>query len=462
MKIGLSSIFFILPFFLFVSTKTNSQWLDRGEYKELQPSTTSIKQLIVPKSDNFFYVIDSNLVYRQIDYTGKEVFQRQINQKIEDYTYRNCSLDGQTLFYILRDKNTRAEFKIRLISALDGALIKEYTDTVETVPGSNNQQFIYTLDYNTKLNKFLCIYNSSGETHSGNLDRAKFIGYSYLIKNDTNKIFLGSGYTSFSINDENMDRHIIMSYNYYMNAPIMTDPIVEWCYVYFKDFNFSRSKFDRINVDNYGTFPPSSILYKTFYRLANSSDKYLMIKDSVLSFMDSSGDSTILTEKIKLNYKPNDIAFSSIDKYLVTITPDYSIEIWDATNKSKVKAYTAPDKYPIIDLKISDKYNGFFVRNNNTIRYYGLDFLSDYIEPINDQYQYSIVPNPVSDFLTIIFPNSIIFALPTKLEIFSVLGTRILSLDLDSNEKLNLKVSNFESGLYFLKIGNKVSKFVKI
>ena len=82
--------------------------------------------------------------------------------------------------------------------------------------------------------------------------------------------------------------------------------------------------------------------------------------------------------------------------------------------------------------------------------------------PIND---ITIYPNPAGDYITIQFSNKGLqpFAEVSKVQIFDVLGLEILSvgigLDLSSQR---IDVSHLPAGVYFIKIGNKVEKFVKM
>ncbi|MEI6088839.1 MAG: T9SS type A sorting domain-containing protein [bacterium] len=65
----------------------------------------------------------------------------------------------------------------------------------------------------------------------------------------------------------------------------------------------------------------------------------------------------------------------------------------------------------------------------------------------------SVSPNPVSDYLTISSNQGI-----GKIEIFSTLGLKVL--ETEWQEKID--VSGLLAGVYFVRIGNKVEKFVKI
>ncbi|MDP2363633.1 MAG: T9SS type A sorting domain-containing protein, partial [Ignavibacteria bacterium] len=77
-----------------------------------------------------------------------------------------------------------------------------------------------------------------------------------------------------------------------------------------------------------------------------------------------------------------------------------------------------------------------------------------------------IFPNPVEDFLEISEPSE---GSANAIKIFNVFGEEILKIS-DSNNsqfpipnsQFRINVSGLPSGMYFVRIGNKVSKFVKI
>ena len=77
----------------------------------------------------------------------------------------------------------------------------------------------------------------------------------------------------------------------------------------------------------------------------------------------------------------------------------------------------------------------------------------------------SIYPNPVTDFITIQFSNKELqpFAAEEKVQIFDILGLEVMTvgigLDLSSQR---IDVSHLPAGVYFIRIGNKVEKFVKL
>jgi hypothetical protein len=66
--------------------------------------------------------------------------------------------------------------------------------------------------------------------------------------------------------------------------------------------------------------------------------------------------------------------------------------------------------------------------------------------------KFTIIPNPTTDFIEVHNPNY------EKISILNILGETIFT----SSELSKIDVSSFPSGIYLVRIGGKVSKFVKI
>jgi hypothetical protein len=84
----------------------------------------------------------------------------------------------------------------------------------------------------------------------------------------------------------------------------------------------------------------------------------------------------------------------------------------------------------------------------------------------------NIIPNPASDFINIQFQTSEVLKTSevSKVQIFDILGLEVISvgtgLDLSSNgldlSTLRIDVSHLPSGVYFIRIGDRMEKFVKM
>jgi hypothetical protein len=89
---------------------------------------------------------------------------------------------------------------------------------------------------------------------------------------------------------------------------------------------------------------------------------------------------------------------------------------------------------------------------------------------LGKQYIYNsdviITPNPASDFITIQLSNKGLppfVAESDKVQIFDVMGIEVMSVgtELDQSQQ-RINVSHLPAGVYFIRIGDKVEKFVKM
>lgn len=74
-----------------------------------------------------------------------------------------------------------------------------------------------------------------------------------------------------------------------------------------------------------------------------------------------------------------------------------------------------------------------------------------------------ILPNPATDFIDINLKNESSLTASGKVQIYNTLGIEIISVEkgLDLTTQ-RIDISNLSAGVYFIKIGDKVEKFVKI
>ena len=99
---------------------------------------------------------------------------------------------------------------------------------------------------------------------------------------------------------------------------------------------------------------------------------------------------------------------------------------------------------------ISDIDRGFFiVRKSGTL---SID------DSIFNKKEVSVYPNPANENVVISVQNSAI----KKLQLFNVLGQAIIDSKVNNLSELNLDVSHFKEGIYFLKINNDITQKIII
>ena len=149
--------------------------------------------------------------------------------------------------------------------------------------------------------------------------------------------------------------------------------------------------------------------------------------------------------------------------YISKISRDFNLEwqyLWHEHNfgtASSIKNIEFLDENNIIAVGYKDIFDIFCAK---------ISLLpTSVIENKNVDYNFSIYPNPSSDFITIQFSNKELqpFAAEEKVQIFDVLGIEVMSLGtgLDLSTQ-RIDVSHLPAGVYFIRIGNKVEKFVKM
>ena len=94
------------------------------------------------------------------------------------------------------------------------------------------------------------------------------------------------------------------------------------------------------------------------------------------------------------------------------------------------------------------------------------DMTTTGVEEFKYNHNFSVFPNPTSDFITISIPslNNGLQPLVQKVQIFDMLGIEIKDLTpaLSKGEGVRIDVSKLPAGVYFIRIGDKVEKFVKM
>ena len=114
-------------------------------------------------------------------------------------------------------------------------------------------------------------------------------------------------------------------------------------------------------------------------------------------------------------------------------------------------AWSVYPYFPSGNIVISDTVRGFFV-----VRKTGLPLGIDDIS--SDDLNYAIYPNPTSDYLFVKKNKMII----EKVELFNVLGQKVLDIEVNNEEGIKLDVSKYSDGFYFVRINSQFSKKILI
>jgi WD40 repeat protein len=463
----------LIVFFGFIIACTaNSQWLDKGDYKELNIADPTIIQFIVPKSNDYFMTIDTFLNIKQYDVQGNLVYENQIDSKQDDYYFYRANFDGSVLFYYkifdeyIHGKNNSYSisnyYNFRLFDTKSSKLLKEYKDSF------NLKSYPFTglkyLNYNQKTNNF--IYSISSGCGSRSLTNGRIgscDGNCFLLKNDTIKDTLGLFYCKCIIHDEEMNNILVSGHYYLLDwADYYPEHQIEFEKFYFSYSDYKGNIFIRLN--NFKANSDDCLRDKSFYRLSNNGKSFAFVNNSLFGQFNISGKNLDTLGDVYLDFEIKDIIYSLNDKYLIILSNDNSIKIWDVEANNVIKNYKSPDNRTILDVKIYPAGNGFLVRTDRAIRLYILDILSSCIEQKCDIVtSITISPNPTADLINIngIQLETSIFE---TIQIYNMFGEPVLYLTPahSKGEGVRIDVSSLPTGLYFVRVGDKVSKFVKM
>jgi hypothetical protein len=187
----------------------------------------------------------------------------------------------------------------------------------------------------------------------------------------------------------------------------------------------------------------------------------------------------------KKEFDTIDISNSGIFGKVTKVKKLTDNNIWAADDLGYLYNYTGNGKFKIYDLKISNRPNlkfpilDFTIDFNNNIYLateIGLLLNNSLVSDVDDKdfivdNGIIIYPNPASDFITITLPNTNHKLQGVveneqgngleKIQIFNTLGIEVGQTSL-IDDKNRIDISHLPAGVYFIKIGDKVKKLVKI
>ena len=179
----------------------------------------------------------------------------------------------------------------------------------------------------------------------------------------------------------------------------------------------------------------------------------------------------------------NGFKISSDENYLVTCDTPYppidssNIRIWNINNLQMIYQYpvmnyfvdTNVAKHTSIDLSPDDtkiftaSYSAYSLNKGGNIMLRARWTLSGIIKP-EDELPTFISPNPTSDFIEIAVGANGRSPLQSEVRIYNVFGQDVSSTwaGLEPAPTIRIDVSGLAPGMYFVRIGDRVSKFIKI
>ncbi|MCX6155335.1 MAG: T9SS type A sorting domain-containing protein [Candidatus Kapabacteria bacterium] len=184
-----------------------------------------------------------------------------------------------------------------------------------------------------------------------------------------------------------------------------------------------------------------------------------------IEYTEDGGRTWIVQRDTNYNYEPiKDIKFYD-DKFGIALGQWGCILTTTDSGKNWIVELAEDNFYTgwglaFHSLQIVSRNTAYALRDASFIYKYTADAVdtTEVEERANLDTNFSLLPSPVSDFIKISVPKDI---QNYKIEIFSIEGIKMTELFIVNNP-IKIDVSNFATGLYFVKIGNKVLKFIKI
>jgi hypothetical protein len=154
--------------------------------------------------------------------------------------------------------------------------------------------------------------------------------------------------------------------------------------------------------------------------------------------------------------------FDSVENRIMTILPDSGLHTIGLSTPDNFRdfGYNFNDKFiwcVYLDYSVDNGFGGsqqgwgILYISAITGEYLGGVFSTDVKDYNNEKSSITITPNPASDYINIV-PYT------KQILIFNIYGNKVL----ESEYKDRIDVSGFPAGVYFLKAGNKVYKFIKM
>jgi hypothetical protein len=177
------------------------------------------------------------------------------------------------------------------------------------------------------------------------------------------------------------------------------------------------------------------------------------------------------------NWESFDVVTSGIKGKLLALKKLYDENLYASDDLGYLYKYLGKGQFQQLDLSISGKPNlGFAINdismNGNKVMYLATEiglFYNDNFVGVEDNEteiseQISISPNPASNYILI---NSPFFkggqGVLEQIRIFDVFGNCVLTVETQNFVSLQtIDISTLPAGVYFVRIGDKVEKFIKL
>jgi WD40 repeat protein len=444
-------------------------------------------QMICSSNGNWIAGKDS-LAYLNIYELSSEkpiLFLNQINENFihsskilispdNKYVYASGIKDSDTL---KRGQIIEYDFKTGVISKVYPVTENYLTDMIMSQDGTT----LYVSDSTGRIEIISNLHNSGIKRKTYNLNKP--IINKIAVSEDGSKLIAGGFMTGFFFINLKTDE--IKSYYQDVYDLITFEPNIRSIsfnkkgdklifagnkkFILEYNFNSISGEFEKGNsfqvpITSYSA--DAGILYVTYSKddktiFCTSTDGYTRIINS---------DDFTETNKIQVvldtNYSPIS-SVVSIDNKFIAVGDNFS-----GINIYKVNSDENLFTLQFDGIKFNKINSVYFSDNNEYIAYCTVDgklglFRIDNTSSVDENVDYSAInvyPNPASDYIEISLNKGLkpLVQYGVDIQIFDMLGVIVLSVEQTSPSIHKIDISNLAPGIYFIKIGNRVAKFVKM
>jgi len=445
-------------------------WADRIQYKELNTNNRAVDLLKISKDANKFYSVIDSFIQTYDLLSGKLINSKLINT--ENSRLMNIFLNDGT-FSVLRisynHSNYIAEYKIEVFDIDKNNLIRNYS-FIDSLPKCGqyfkNYSLAYSsIDFNPEEDKLLLnlAYHveCDGSAESSNL-YGKLFEIDFSVEPSSFKLIYDNPLKNYFFIDENRAALLRTSSSYFSTSTI--DRTTTTNDIMITNLNTQDTTYllSDVNKDFENKF------YRDVKGLFNFSNHNQIIAWATNNYIYrwNLTDYSII-DSILLDKKYEAIAISNDLKYLVAanMTGYY---IFKFPNLELVH-FEHVNNYGFKNLiEYLPDLSGFLVATGTNIRYFEFSKITDvFNEEIHPISSIILYPNPATDYITINLERCATLQKcgTSTVEIYDVIGILIHSTPVEPQNFVSLQqridISNLSPGVYFLKIGDRVEKFVK-
>ncbi len=479
---------FILLFLSFISLQ--SQWKQAGNAEKLSSETTRIVNFVISEDSKSIYTLDFNSTISKWDYaTGDSIWSRKIIPDSTKSHFSNwifLSTDGKTYCtsYYVKYQSGACDNKINIFDIDTGFLIdsiniiNDFTDGTYSKKNAVSYYVDYFKDKNLLFNYLN--YNITGwgpwtsSTYSGIVYTASKIDSNWIVK----KLISGSGGLITENKNQNKKYfHITYDYNFTKFIPDYIGESEHTIGTYLYSFLDDTAK----RLSYLVTHSSSS---KSGGSSGYTKGKSFLASSVIFDNKDLNIYQSWVNVIYKFNLSSNDfVDIKTIERYpadkqlsiINTTSDDYfliinfnNLNVHSIYDYSYLNTYTVDSIVSIILIKNSRDGEYIFLTDNKGDLYrisYKTIYDSIHVETTTTKVGNDIIsisPSPATDFIEISVGANGRSPLQSEVRIYNVFGQAVLSVGSIHELPLRINTSALPLGVYFVRIGDRVSKFIKL